>query len=88
MTLLQYPQLESLDRLVLVIACASFYVISPSIEGLFHFAVFHQQVLNVRFTLDAGASHRRINESLLALALVEPTQYTTKLASRPETWRH
>lgn len=36
-------------------------------------------------TPDAGARHRRINESLLALALVDPTQYTTQLASRPET---
>ena len=42
--------------------------------GLFRFAVFHQQVLNVDLTLDEGASHRRISESLLALALVEPTQ--------------
>ena len=29
--------------------------------------------------------HCRINESLLALALVDPTQYTTQLASRPDT---
>lgn len=32
-------------------------------------------------TPGVGASHRRINESLFALALVEPTQYVTQLAS-------
>ena len=32
--------------------------------------------------------HLRINESLFALALVEPTQYTTQLACWPDTWCH
>ena len=52
---------------------------------LFLFAVFHQQVLDVGFTFDTGASHRRINESLLALALVEPTQYVTHEVNIPDT---
>ena len=53
--------------------------------GAFHFAAFHQQVLDTDFTLDEGASHRRINESLFALALVEPTQYVTHEVSIPDT---
>ena len=80
-----------LDWLMPVAACLLVYLLAaqpsrlrPRLGGVC-FAVFHQQFLDVGFTLNTGASHRRINESLLALALVEPTQYVTQLASRPDT---
>lgn len=36
-------------------------------------------------TQGAGSRHRRISESLLALALVEPTQYVTHDVNIPDT---
>ena len=53
--------------------------------GLFHFAEIHQQLLDICFTLYTGSIYRRIKESLLALALVEPTQYVTHDVSIPDT---